>query len=221
MASGHDRHQALRMAASWGVSARWIRALGRRVRCRVATRPVGRPRIPEAERARVRALVSEQLDLQGDASGRTVLAGIRRQGERVSVMLVQQETIAQKRGRRAAKQRGIEEARLGHEVLARDAVWCEDTTHLGRLEGEEEVAGELITDRGSLATVALTAGPPPTAADVMGLRAPSAAAGRWWCSATGPRSTAPPRCSPSSTASTWWTCPRGRARRRTTPWPST
>jgi transposase InsO family protein len=52
-------------------------------------------------------------------------------------------------------------------VLARDAVWCEDTTHLGRLCDFGEVSGEVITDRATLSTVSLSVGAPPTSKDAI------------------------------------------------------
>jgi hypothetical protein len=166
MASGPDRHRARDLAKAWGLSASWVRTLGRRARRQSEIRRPGRPRLAERERARVRALVAVQLDVQGLVGWRDVLGGILRLGERVSTMLVQQETATGKRERRAATRRAIEAARAGHEVLARDAVWCQDTTHVGRLEGGEEVAAELITDRATLSVVSLTVGAVPDSGDV-------------------------------------------------------
>lgn len=175
-----DRHAASHLADTLGVSASWARTLRRRVERGERTRGPGRPRLSETERERVRALVLEQLKIQGLAGWRDVLAGIRgmRPGERVSVMLVQQETSAEKLRRRTKARRALEEAREGHEVLARDAVWSEDATHLGRLEDGAEVSGEVIVDRGTLGTVSLTAGQPLTAEDACAvLRAAAAERG--------------------------------------------
>jgi hypothetical protein len=115
----------------------------------------------------VRALVRRQFEIQGVVGWRDVFAAIGRAGERASTMLVQEETAAEKRRRKAVGRRAIEAAREGHEVLARDAVWCQDSTHLGRVPGGAEVSGELITDRGTLAVVSLSAGPTPTWADAL------------------------------------------------------
>jgi transposase InsO family protein len=100
-----------------------------------------------------------------------VLEGIRKllaAGEKVSVMLVQKETTAAKRERRVKRQRAIEEAREGHEVLCRDAVWAQDATHVGRLPGAAEVSTEVATDRGSSATVIAAVGAPATGEDLVG-----------------------------------------------------
>jgi hypothetical protein len=168
MASGRERRELVtRLCDAYGVSRRWLRTLRLRAQRRKSPKAVGRPRIPDAERARVRALVAEQLDLQGWTTGPLpILEAIREKEPKVSAMLVQQATAAIKREVRSRIDREIRAKRESHEVLAKDAVWCEDTTHLARLPDGEEVADELITDRGTLSTVSLSAGPPPTAQDV-------------------------------------------------------
>src|SRR5688572_3458713 len=140
-ARGRDRHLASRLGDALGVTAHWLRALRRRVECGEEPSPQrGRPRLADEERARVRALVERELECQGDVGWRRVLAGIeKREGERlVSTMLVQQETAAAKRDRRAGVRRALERVRVGHEVLARDAIWAQDATHLGRMPSGEK-----------------------------------------------------------------------------------
>ena len=133
----------------------------------------GRPRIASEERARIRALASEQLKAQGYSAGwRPVLAALledeRATGvpRKLSVTLVQQETAALKKEARTRTRCALEEVREGHEVLCRDAVWAQDAAHRGRLADREEVQGEFARDRASTVTVIAAVGPPATGVDL-------------------------------------------------------
>lgn len=163
-ARGRDRHLAAQLAEAFGVTAHWIRKQRRRVERGEVPRRKGRPRLSEAERARVRALVLGQLERQGIVGWRDVLEGIRQveagRERPTSTMLVQQETAALKRQVEANRRRALEEAREGHEVLARDAVWAQDATHVGRRVDGEELQAEVATDRATLRTVIAAVGPP-------------------------------------------------------------
>lgn len=176
-----DRHRAREVAATLGVSASWVRTLIRRARRGAAARPVGRPRTAEAERTRVRALVERERAEQGDGAGsRPILDALRRREPGLSQMLVEQELSALKAEARARARTAAEATMEGVEILGRDTVWGEDTTHLGRLDDGSECAGEHVRDLATSATVSLRAGPPPTARDVLeGLRAAAAARGGW------------------------------------------
>jgi transposase InsO family protein len=171
-ARGRDRHLAAHLAESLDVTAHWLRALRRREERGEPARPKGRPRLSQEERARVRALVCEQLHVQGNVGWRDVLEGIRRKEvgreKPTSTMLVQQETAALKERARSNRRRALEAVREGHEVLARDAVWAQDATHVGRLESGEEVQAEVATDRATTTTVIVAAGPPASGEDLLG-----------------------------------------------------
>src|SRR5262245_8243552 len=165
-----DRHGLARLAAALGVSERWLRELRERARRGEEAAPVGRPRTPQAERLRVRALVAEERSRGGARAGwRTIHRALAAREPAISKTLVQEELAAMKGAAGAARRRATEAAREGLEILGRDTVWGEDTTHLGRTESGEEVAGEHVRDRATLATVALSAGAPPTSADVLAL----------------------------------------------------
>ena len=187
MAAPRDRHLAARLADAHATSASWMRTLRRRQERGIVKRRPGRPRLPDAERARVRGLVLEELDRQGYGAGyRDVLEAIRRREEahelegRASEMLVQQETARAKREARAKAREAIEARRVGHDVLAREAVWSEDTTQVGRTPEARPVDAEVIVDRGSLATVGASPGGPPTAEAVLqGLRRAALERGGW------------------------------------------
>lgn len=168
MVRPHDRHAARTLAEAYCISASWVRTQRRRAEKASAPLVPGRPRIPDCERARVSALVRAQLDRQGWRTGhRPILGALRREEKDLSETLVREATAALKKQVRSRVAREIEERREGHEVLARDAVWAEDTTHLGRLQDAAEVSGEVITDRGTLSTVSLSVGPPPDARAVL------------------------------------------------------
>lgn len=171
-ARGRDRHLAAEIADAFDVTAHWIRKQRRRLERGETPGKKGRPRLPEDERARVHALVLDQFDLQGTVGWRDVLAGIRRveagKEKPTSTMLVQQETAALKKRARANKRRALEEVREGHEVLARDAVWAQDATHVGRLPDEEKVEAEVATDRGTFSTVLAAVGPPASGEEIRG-----------------------------------------------------
>jgi hypothetical protein len=172
VARGRDRHLAARLAEGFEVTPHWLRALRRRLEAGEAPKKRGRPRLCAEERTRVRGRVLEQFELQGIVGWRDVLKGIRRRltdGERVSVMLVQQETAALKQQARCNRRRALERVRVGHEVLCRDAVWAEDATHVGRLPDHGKVEAEVATDRATTATVIAAVGPPATGADIEAL----------------------------------------------------
>jgi transposase InsO family protein len=133
-----------------------------------APKPPGRPKIPPEVRAAVRARVAAQLDRQGGRTGEpAILEALREEDPAVSRMLVRQELAAEKRARRARTARVLEAQRVSHDVAARDAVWAQDATHLGREADEREVQAEVVTDRATLSTVSSSAGAPATGAEIV------------------------------------------------------
>jgi transposase InsO family protein len=172
-----DRHAPAAFARAFGTSVRHMRALrAEGVRAYVPG-PVGRPRTPDAERARVRELVHGQRTLQGKEAGwRPIHEALAHLEPPVSRTLVQAELSALKCAARGRQRRVLEAQRQSHEILARDAVWGEDTTHLGRQEEDgAKVEAEVIKDLGTLETVGLSVGAVPTAQDVRALLAQTAA----------------------------------------------
>lgn len=165
-----DRHAARHASEVLGVSASWARTQRRRAeRGEVARRP-GRPSFEPEACARVRALVEAERAVQGrDAGWRPILQGVRRVDPKVSRLLVERELEGLKRAQRAAEEREEAQKRKSLEVLARDAVWGEDTTHLGRLEDGTKVEGEVVKDLATRETVGLAVGGVPKAQDAMAL----------------------------------------------------
>jgi transposase InsO family protein len=144
-------------------------------------KPPGRPRHPQEERDRVRGLVAAQRKLQGHETGLGPILEALRKGDRtISPYLVAEALRDLKRAGRSEAQKAIEEVRVSHEIQARDAVWGEDTTHLGRLEDGSKVEAEVIKDVGTLETVGLSVGDVPCATDVRALMARTALERSGW-----------------------------------------
>ncbi len=176
-----DRHFLRRTAAADGFSERWLRELRRRAEAREEERAPGRPRTDAAERARVRALVAEVRARLGETAGaRTIHRVLSEHESHLSRTLVREELAALKLKARTTAQHAIEEARIGFEVLGRDTIWGEDTSHLARFATGEEITGELIRDRATLSTVSLTVGGAVTAESVLAdLQRAAIARGGW------------------------------------------
>lgn len=171
----HDRHAAAQMAEALGMSASWLRTLARRAAVGEEPRPVGRPRTAATERARVRALVAAQRALQGTTAGsRPILKALRKEEPGISRMLVEQELATLKREAEAKQQAEIEAKRVSYEILFKDAVWGEDTTHLGRLADGSKVEAEVVKDLGTLETAGFSVGGVPGGQDVRVLLAGTA-----------------------------------------------
>ena len=163
----HDRHAAAQAAKLLGQTPRNLRMLRAQVR-KGPIPPLGRRPIAQAERQRVRELVRAERQRQGMSAGsRPILAALRKHEKEISRHLVIEQLALLKAQALSKATQAIEAAREGVEVLGKDTLWAEDTSHMGRLPGGEECAGEHIKDRGTWFTVSLTVGPPPTAEDVL------------------------------------------------------
>jgi hypothetical protein len=163
-----DRRFLGRVAKELGMSPKWLRELRERARAGHVERGPGRRRKAAAERARVRALVERERGAQGLLAGwRPIYEKLRARESRISLMLVQQELASLKCRERTTRRHATEDERESYEILGRDTIWGEDTTHLGRLDSGAEVTGEVIRDRATLSSVSFSVGGPLTAADVV------------------------------------------------------
>jgi transposase InsO family protein len=128
-------------------------------------RRAGRPGHDAVARERVARLVAEQRELQGRTAGwRPIAAAL--PGE--PVRLIQLAIREQKREERRAERLQRARERESHEVLARDAVWGQDATQLGRTESGPLLA-EVVRDAATTRTVAFSAGSQAAAAEVIAL----------------------------------------------------
>lgn len=150
------------LAQLLGVSLRTIElwADARRV---PSLRPPGRPAASREERRIALRRVRRELLRQGKGSGwrpvRHALMPL------VKTRPVQESVSAWKRHWRRRRRMGCAQRRLRVEVLARDALWAQDATQVGRVEGEAVLA-EVVRDAATTATSAHQVGPPARGKDV-------------------------------------------------------
>ena len=131
-------------------------------------RPPGRPPHPPEARTRARLLVREQLEVQGWSVGEApVCKALGPRG--VPTRLVREALRELKAEQRSRHDRARAERRCHVEVLARDAMWSIDATHLGRDDQEEKVIGEAVREVASTRTLSMSIGPVPSSADVVAL----------------------------------------------------
>lgn len=131
-----------------------------------AVATIGRPPHDAASWTRALRLVGRALRQQGYGAGWRTIAQVL--GDAVPVVLVQRAVRAWKRRRRARVRRRQERLRHHVDVLARDALWALDATHLTRVAGTK-VEAQVVRDAASARTVGLTVGPPVTARDALAL----------------------------------------------------
>jgi transposase InsO family protein len=126
-------------------------------------RPPGRPARSARERRRALRLVRGELNRQGWSCGwRPVERGL---GGRVSTREAQECVRAWKNRRRCRARRRREQRRVHVEVLARDALWAQDATQVGRVE-RRAVQAEVVRDAASDTTEVPRIGPTAKGADV-------------------------------------------------------
>jgi transposase InsO family protein len=126
-------------------------------------RPPGRPAKSASEQRRALRLVRGELLRQGRSSGwRPVERGL---CGRVPTREVQHCVRAWKRRWRCRARRAREQRRVHVLVLARDALWAQDATQVGRVDGRA-VQAEVVRDAASDATEVPRIGPAAKGAEV-------------------------------------------------------
>ncbi|MHC4946237.1 MAG: hypothetical protein ACYTG7_24760 [Planctomycetota bacterium] len=126
---------------------------------------LGRPPHGRAIRFRAAVEVARQRKRQGVTAGwRPIDKALE---SRIPTRLVQEMLGRLKRRKRCRMRRHQAADAEQVTVKVKGAIWTQDGTHLGRLDDEEEVQGQVIKDRGPLNTVGLSIGPPATSADVL------------------------------------------------------
>jgi transposase InsO family protein len=159
------RGEAAAAARVAGVSPRTLARWKRRARCGETAPRCGRP--PHCEQARRRAeeLVKRHRETQGVGAGwRTIKDSMEREGDVVPTRLIQEALSKQKSAGRRQERRRCAAHRISHDVVARDAVWAQDSTKLG-----DRVIAEVAKDRASTAIRGLSLGAPATAQEVIAL----------------------------------------------------
>jgi hypothetical protein len=127
----------------------------------------GRPRVPDAERLRVRRLVSSEWRRQGRTAGVAPIARALAGG--ASPYLVREALAAIKRLHAAKDARDAVHRRVSTEVLAREVLWSLDATHLGRDAQAAKVEAEIVRDAATTATIGRAVSGPPCGAEVRAL----------------------------------------------------
>jgi transposase InsO family protein len=134
----------------------------------LATAPLGRPRTSRVVRGRALRRVRAQLELQGKGMGwRTVEDALYPE---VKTALVQDCVRAWKQHWSRKRRRGRARRRVRTHVLARDVLWAEDATQVGRVDGAA-LQAEVVRDAASTRIAGLAVGAPACAQDVIELLA--------------------------------------------------
>jgi transposase InsO family protein len=152
------------IAEVFGVTVRTLWNWHRREETRS---PLGRPPHGEARREEVSRLVRGELERQGWTAGRESVGAAL--GPHVPRRLVSEALRGLKAAHRAAVRRHRLEHRVSVTVLARDVVWAEDSTHLGRLADRKAILGEVVRDIGAHRTIGLAVGGTLDAEDVVAI----------------------------------------------------
>jgi transposase InsO family protein len=156
------RGDAAAAARAAGVSKRTLSRWKRRARLQEAPPLWGRRPHSEAARARTEVLVTREREKQGKRTGSRPFAVAL--GRAVPVRLIRRVLSDLKRDERREERRRAAMHRTSHDVLAKDAVWAQDATHLG--SGE---LAEVARDRATTATRGLSLGPAAKAKDIVAL----------------------------------------------------
>jgi transposase InsO family protein len=131
-----------------------------------STRPCGRPPASVASRRAAQRLVRRELVRQGKSVGwrkvAPVLLG------QVPTRLVQECVARWKKHWRARERKREIRQRLHVEVLAKDVLWAQDATHVGRVDGRP-VLTEVVREVATTRIVGLQVGAPACACDVQQL----------------------------------------------------
>lgn len=139
------------LAQVLGVSERTLRNWKRGT----GEKQLGRPAASRQKRYLALLKVRREVGRQGWEAGWRPLHGTLA-GD-VSLRLTQESLSALKRRHRLRVRKRLEKNRMSVRVHGKDVIWVQDSTHLGRIDGKA-VMGEVVKDRGTLATVALGVG---------------------------------------------------------------
>jgi len=127
----------------------------------------GRPALTETALDEARAAVREQLELQGHDAGEGPVH--RALGGRIPLARVRRVLRELKAARRKRRREHREAARVSVTVVARDAVWSMDSTHLGRDMIGHAVQAEVVREVASTRTIGITVGAQATDEEVVTL----------------------------------------------------
>ncbi len=154
------------LASLLQVTLRTIELWARANRRELKRQPVGRPRIARAERRAARRAVAAELRRQGNG------AGWRRLREKlcpaVRMRLLHEHLRALKRALARRRRSAACARRVSVHVHARDVLWAQDATQVGRVR-RAPVLAEVVRDAATTSTPGLRVGAPACARDVIAL----------------------------------------------------
>lgn len=127
----------------------------------------GRPAHTAEAHERARTLVRGVLEEQGWSAGERPVHRVLR--DTLSLPLTRAALAELKAERRKAVRTVREQARCSIHVLARDALWSQDATHVGRDQEQGAVQAEVLREVASTRTLEVTVGPPASAQDVVAM----------------------------------------------------
>ena len=126
---------------------------------------MGRPAMPARERWRAHRKVARERKRQGnDVGWRPIVEAL---GDRVPTRQVQESLRRLKANHRRRQRRRLKEGAKSTTVLCTNTIWCQDATHLGRLDSRKAVEADVVKDRGCLSTLGLSVGSSAKGADVV------------------------------------------------------
>lgn len=160
--TGKNQVRIRDLAEFLGVHERTLRNWRRRA-SGGTSRPIGRPRHGVETHRRAFFAVGRELIRQGYPGWRKISAAL---GPGIPTGLVQEYVGRFKALKRRRYERRRKRTRVSTEVLATNAVWSQDATHLGRAP-EGQAQGEVLKDRGSIRTIGAQVGPPSGGAEVV------------------------------------------------------
>jgi len=126
---------------------------------------MGRPPRPKREVWLMHLLVAREWKKQGRGAGWRPIA--EQLEGRVGTRRVQASLKRLKANRRRRERRRRERMKKRTTVLCSNAIWCQDATHVGRLDNGQAVEADVVKDRGSLSTLGLSVGSAATGDDVV------------------------------------------------------
>jgi len=124
---------------------------------------LGRPRSTAQDHRLAMWCVARELRKQAYPGWRPIAQAL---NQKISTRLVQHYVSRFKTKRRLRCEQRKERDRIRIEVTAKNALWTQDATHVGRL-GKKAVESQVIKDRGSLKTVRIETGSGFTGADIV------------------------------------------------------
>lgn len=129
-------------------------------------RKLGRPRHTKEAHHRAMWLVGRELKKQGYPGWRVISHALAGAAPDRLIQLYVSQFKERRKKRKAAR---IARNRVTVRVLARDTIWGQDGTHVGRSKKRRAIESQVIRDRGSLAFAGLQTGPMADHQDVLKL----------------------------------------------------